>query len=379
MHICFIEDTKLHGGTQIWVSEATRAFIRAGHTVTLLTPADGFNARDAVGTTARVVTYDYDDVVKQDARHQRIWTEALAPADVAVCTVHPPRLGFHCSRFAATCISEAGLDTVLQPKTGTIVPEYLREFYAPPEAIRYQVICITEFTRRYLIETYGIPADRISLVYQGTDLSTFVADENRAVIAGERYPLPADAFPVLGSVGSFEERKGQVLLLDAVARVIGDLPKLQLMFVGDGPDEALLRQKVIDENLEEHVTFYPFTRQPVEVFEVIDILVLSSTHKEGLPNVVLEAAAMGRPVISTRLAGTPEAVMDGYNGILVAPGDVDGLAAAIRTLGSDPDRCLEMGRAGRELMHQKFDKQRQFDAFLQMFTDLAERRPRVVR
>ena len=65
MHICFIEDTTLHGGTQIWVSEAMRAFRAAGHEITLLTAAGGFNAVDAAELDVRLVTYDYDDVTPE--------------------------------------------------------------------------------------------------------------------------------------------------------------------------------------------------------------------------------------------------------------------------------------------------------------------------
>ena len=108
-HVCFIEDTHLHGGTQIWVTEAVRVFLAKGHEVTLLTPSGGFVARDGVTTDARVVTYGFDDVVSEDVAHQNLWIDALAAADVAVCTVHPPRDGFHCSRFAARCIEQAGL------------------------------------------------------------------------------------------------------------------------------------------------------------------------------------------------------------------------------------------------------------------------------
>lgn len=372
MHIGFIEDTQLHGGTQIWVSEAMRAFLAAGHEVTLLTAADGFNAKDAVDTTAHVSTYDFDDVVAQDAHHQTLWTEALAPTDVAICTVHPPRHGFHCSMFAAKCIAEAGLQTVLEPKTGTIVPEYLTEFYRPSEDIRYHVISITDFTRRYLIETYGIPDDHVSLVYQGTDLSSFTPDEVRAANASQRYPVPPGAFPVLGNVGSFERRKGQVILLEALQRAREHVPDVHLLFVGDGPDEELLKRKVAESDLGRHVSFFPFTREPTYVFEAIDVLVLSSTEKEGLPNVLLEALAMARPVVSSRLAGTPEVVHDGVTGLLVEPGDVDQLAAAIVRLGTDPGLCRQMGVAGQRLMHEAFDKQRQFDAFLDHFTTVIE-------
>ena len=370
MHICFVEDTQLRGGTQIWVSEAVRTFLAAGHEVTVLTAADGFNARDTATTDARLVTYDVDAVTEQDAHHQQIWADALAPADVAVCTVHPPRNGFHCSVFAARCIAEAGLDTVLEPKTGTIVPEYLAEFYAPPYDIASHVICITDFTRRYMIDTYGIAEDRVSLVYQGTDVATFTPTPERAAEARVRYPLPDDAFPVLGSIGSFEPRKGQVKLLDAVAQVRRTFPNVHVVLVGDGPDEAMLRDYVVERGLEPNVTFFPFTSEPAFVFEILDILALPSTHKEGLPNVLLEALSMGLPVVSTSLAGTPEVVIEGVTGLLVEPGDVDGLANAIAALGSDDDARARMGRAGRRLMHDDFDKRRHFDAFLQHFDDI---------
>ena len=371
MHICFIEDTDLHGGTQIWVSEAMRAFRAAGHEITLLTPAGGFNAVDGAELDVRLVTYDFDGVTNQDARHQDIWTDALESTDVAICTVHAPRNGFHCSLFAAHCISEAQLDTVLMPKSGTIVPDYRAEFYAPPGDVRSHVIAITDFTRRYIIDTYGVPADRVSLIYQGTDITTFTPDPVRAAAARTRYPLPAGAGPIIGCVGSFEDRKGQVVLLDALTRARDELAGVHLMLVGDGPDEAMLRQRVAEQALAQHVTFFPFTTEPADVFEVIDILALPSTYKEGLPNVILEAMAMGLPVVSSRLAGTPEVVVDDVTGILVEPGDVDSLAVAIVRLGADQDLGSRMGAAGQRLVQDDFDKRHQFDAFARHFAHVS--------
>lgn len=374
LRVCFIEDTGLHGGTQIWVAEATQFLLDQGVDVTLLTSATGWNAREAANTRARLVGYDWDEVVEETAEHRRIWTTALADADVAVCTVHPPRHGFHCSVFAARCIREAGLATFFLPKTGTIVPEYERRFYVPDEEINGGVISITKFTRDYLVESYGIPAERVSLIYQGTDVERYRADPLRRAESLERYPLPEDTSFVVGNVGSFEERKGQSLLLDALAQARKVVPGIHLMLVGDGPDEAMLQERVQELGLGAAVSFFPFTREPEVVFERIDTLVLSSLRKEGLPNVLLEALAMGVPVISTRLAGTPEAVSEGETGYLVEPGDEAGLAAALVRMASDPDARLRMGARGRARMEREFDKQRQFQAFLDFYRELAPRR-----
>lgn len=376
MRVCFIEDTGLRGGTQIWVSEAMREFRAKGADVTLLTSEDGWNAEDARSTDVDLVTYGYLAVTRQDAEARRIWTHALESADVAVCTVHPPREGFHCSVFAARCIDDAGLSTVLVPKSGTIVPEYERRYYKPDPDIRYHVAAITGFTRDYMVDDYEIPADHVELIYQGTDVVRYTPSETRAETARARYPLREGAGPVIGCLGSFEERKGQVLLLDAIERVRKELPEVLLLLVGDGPDEEKLKQVVADKGLERNVSFVPFTSEPEVIFELLDLLVLASTHKEGLPNVLLESMAMEVPVVSTRLAGTPEVVHDGETGLLVEPGDVGQLADALVRLGSDPELRQTMATAGRTLMTERFDKRRQFQEFLQFFQRIAKTAPR---
>jgi len=371
MHIGFIEDTHLHGGTQIWVTEAIRAFLARGQDVTLLAPTESWVVKQCEDTGARIRTYNWDDVVNEKPEDQAIWTEALAPCDVAVCTVHPPRHGFHCSVFAGKCIKEGGLDTHLIPKTGTIVPEYKREFYLPEPTINSSVIAIADFTRQYLLEAYHLPADGVYLVYQGTDLEAFHSTPEGKAEALQRYPLPEDAAPVLGCVGSFEPRKGQPVLFDAVARLAsGRLPNVHLILVGDGPDEAMLRERIKMMKMENHITIYPFTREPIYIFERIDMTVLASLYKEGLPNVLLESLAMNVPAVSTDLGGVREAIVDGKTGYVVEPGDSDQLADAIERLWSDQEAYRGMKKEIRAFVEERFDKNRQFDRFLEHFKTL---------
>jgi glycosyltransferase involved in cell wall biosynthesis len=368
MHIGFIEDTHLHGGTQIWVTEACRHFLGRGDGVTLLAPQGSWVAEQCARTDARVVAYDWDAVVNQDEHNQRIWTDALSGCDVAVCTVHPPRKGFQCSVFAARCIKEAQLETHFIAKTGTAVPTYRREFYLPDESIQSSVIAIADFTRKYLIGTYNIPASMVTLIYQGTDIQRFRSSEQTLAEAFRRYPLPWNAAPALGCVGSFEARKGQTVLLEAVSRLVaGPLPHLHLLLVGDGPDEEKLKARVKELGLEERVHFFSFTGQPEYVFERVDITALPSLHKEGLPNVLLESMAMKVPVVASNLGGVPEAILEGETGYLVEPGDSEQLSQAIHRLWSDPSAYRRVSERARRLVEEKFDKERQFKCFRAYF------------
>jgi glycosyltransferase involved in cell wall biosynthesis len=371
MKIGFIEDTKLRGGTQIWVEEATKFLISKGEEVNIIAPENSFVANECKKHGANIYTYDWDDIGNNKEKYKSAWIDGLKNSDVAVCTVHPPRNNFHCSIFGAECIKHANLPTVLIPKTGTIVPEYLREFYLPDETINSTVITITDFTRKYLIDTYKIPAEKVELIYQGTEVDRFTSTSDSKREAVKRYPLPDNAGPILGSVGSFEERKGQTILLEAVKKLAETtIPNIHAMMVGDGPDEEMLKEKVKKMKIGNNVSFFPFTREPNYIFERLDILTLPSLHKEGLPNVLLEAMSMGLPCIASKMAGIPEIIFNDETGYMVEPGNIDQLVSAISKLWSDKKKCIEMGINARKLMEEQFDKKNQFNEFLKYFKRL---------
>ena len=371
MNIGFIEDTPLHGGTQIWVTEAIRAFLAHGQDVTLLAPEGSWIVNQCADSRARIFTYDWDEVVQERDEHVQIWTEALRQCAVAVCTVHPPRANFHCSVFAARCIAAASLQTHLLPKTGTIVPEYERRFYRPDETINSSVIAIADFTRQYLAESYEIPKEFISLIYQGVDIQRFTATAEGKKVARKRYNLPENAAPILGSVGSFEHRKGHPVLFEAVSQLAaGPLPDIHLMLVGDGPDETLLRNLAQELGLSDHISFFPFTPEPHYVFERVNMTVLPSLYKEGLPNVLQESMAMNVPVISSNLGGVPEVVFDGQTGTMVEPGNSEQLAEAILNLWTDQATYRKMCTRSREVIVERFNKENQFEQFLKVFRSI---------
>jgi glycosyltransferase involved in cell wall biosynthesis len=233
------------------------------------------------------------------------------------------------------------------------------------------VIAIADFTRQYLIESYGIGEEFVTLIYQGVDTQRFRSTEEGKKEARKRYPLPENAAPVLASVGSFEHRKGHPLLFEALGQLArGPLLDIHLMLVGDGPDDALLRDLVEELELGKHVSFFPFTSEPNIVFERTDITVLPSLHKEGLPNVLQESMAMNVPVISSRIGGVPEVVFDGQTGYMFEPGNSALLAEVILKLWTDQEAYRRICLQTREVITTRFNKEIQFDVFLEHFRSI---------
>ncbi len=360
MNIGFIEDTMLHGGTQLWVVDAVRAFDDQGDAVTLLAPEGSWVQAQCRGSGVNLPSYPFAPPDQNIDSLKKTWTDALQACDVAICTVHPPRNDFHCMLFAARCIKEAGLHTHLIAKSGTIVPTYTREYYLPDKAISSSIITISAATQRHLVNEYAIPEKKVALIYQGIDRKRFRSSEGLKTESIRRYPARGNATPVLGCVGSFEKRKGQSVLLETMVELRnGLLPAAHLLLVGDGPQKEAIIDQVDRLGLGSVVTMSPFTDEPEYALGRLDMLVLPSLGMEGLPNVLQESLAMGIPVIATDVGGVSEVVENGVTGYLVSSGDPIALASAIQQMWENQSAYAEMRSNGIHLVREKFDRRSQ--------------------
>jgi glycosyltransferase involved in cell wall biosynthesis len=140
--------------------------------------------------------------------------------------------------------------------------------------------------------------------------------------------------------------------------------------VGDGPDEKMLRGMVKTLGLDRNISFFPFTDEPNYIFERIDITILPSINKEGLPNVLLESMSMGVPVVSSNIGGVSEIVFDGKTGYCVEPGDKAALVNAIRKIWGNPKKFQAMKINARKLILDQFNKATQFERFISYFHTL---------
>ena len=109
-----------------------------------------------------------------------------------------------------------------------------------------------------------------------------------------------------------------------------------------------------------------------DVLRAAHLVVLPTYYGEGLPKVLLEAAACGRPIVTTRMRGCSDIVRDGENGFLIPPKDPEALALAMRTLINDPQLRVRMGARGREIVVNEFSSQRIIEEFLVLFRRVFE-------
>ncbi len=224
-----------------------------------------------------------------------------------------------------------------------------------------------------------LPPDRVVPIYNGVDFSRFDPDR---VARGEfraELGISADA-PLVVSISRYVERKGQEFELEAAGRLTAERPDLHFAFVGPCRE----RERPYKERLLARAGLFP-GRDRIHFLDVrddvpailadADVLVRAALT-EGLPNVALEAMAMGVPVVATGICGTPEAVLDGETGLLVPIADDRAIAAALaELLAMARERRVSMGRKGRQHVLAMFGLDRMAEEYEALFERaLAERR-----
>jgi glycosyltransferase involved in cell wall biosynthesis len=233
-----------------------------------------------------------------------------------------------------------------------------------------RVICVSEGVRDSFLEV-GVEQAKLRVVRNGIRPSRggASAEDDRG-----RLHLPPERRIVL-SVGRMVELKGHRFILGAVEKVVRSRPEAVFVWVGTGPLETELRERVRLMGLDEWVWFAGERSDVPDLMAAADVFLLASTV-EGLPLVVLEAMAAARPVVATRVPGTSEVVIDHVTGRLVergrldGTGDTDALAAAILEPLEDRKLASAWGSAGRARVQHEFSSERMARQTAEVYAEL---------
>jgi glycosyltransferase involved in cell wall biosynthesis len=173
--------------------------------------------------------------------------------------------------------------------------------------------------------------------------------------------------PTVGFTGRLVRQKG----LDVLIRALADVPAVRTVLVGQGEEEASLRELAHRLGVADRIEFRGWTHEPRRLLSSFDIFVLPSRF-EGFPLAVLEAQLAELPVVAADVGSVGEAVVTGTTGILVPPDDPASLAAALASLAADPDRRRALGRSGRERVLAHFTADRMAAGYERLYAELVD-------
>lgn len=228
-------------------------------------------------------------------------------------------------------------------------------------------VCVSESTRRYTAQHARMPQDKLAVVPNGIDLARFDDVPDTPTDWGLDAPGP-----VIAWVGRLDKQKDPFTFLCAAGRVLRRFPDATFAMAGDGPLREEVEARIEEMGLGERVTLLGRIDDVRPLLKRSSLLALSSVW-EGMPNVVLEAMASARPVVSTAVGGAPELVEEGETGFLAPPRHACALADGMARLLGDPDRASAMGRAGRERVEHSFTIDRTVAAWEALYDRLFDR------
>jgi colanic acid/amylovoran biosynthesis glycosyltransferase len=253
----------------------------------------------------------------------------------------------HAARFAGVSYSLTARAKDIFHET--VQPDDLRRKFQEANG----VITVSDFHLAYLRKTYGPAAGRVQRIYNGLDLDEF------------SYRAPHDRPPVVLAVGRLVEKKGFEDLIDACAILAGRGRPFRCRLIGAGALQDALQARIESRGLKDCVELIGPRPQREVIQEMQRAAVLACPcvigkdgDRDGLPNAIQEALALGTPVVSTDVTGIPEVVRDGETGLMVPQHDPPALAVACERLLWDPDLRVRLAARARRLIEEEFDIRR---------------------
>jgi glycosyltransferase involved in cell wall biosynthesis len=231
------------------------------------------------------------------------------------------------------------------------------------------VLCVSQDLYDRCLEC-GVTAERCVLLENAIDTDEFRRRTDRAE-GKRRLGLPKERF-IVGAVGRLSPEKGFDLLISAVEWLVRAGRDVGLVIVGEGDEKQRLENLIAERRLGDRCQLLGYRADVSDIYQALDVFALSS-HREGLPNVLLEAMAFEVPVVATCIAGIPDLVRDGENGLLVKAGDADELAAALSRLHSDADLRSRVGTSARRTIEEHYSFRTRMAKVVQLYDRLLHR------
>jgi len=260
---------------------------------------------------------------------------------------------------------------VLRGYFGPVTTAFYRALERRLGSLSDVLVAVSDAVKSDLV-ALGVAAEsKIRVIPLGLDLEPLAGALPRGSLRGEA-GVPPEA-PLVGIVGRLAPIKDVGTFLGAAALVRRSLPAARFAVVGDGEERARLESERHRLGLDACVFFHGWRREMAAVYGDLD-LVVNSSRNEGTPVALIEALAAARPVVATRVGGTPDLLGDGRRGMLVPPGDAAALAAAIVETFERPEAAIARAREGQSYVLAHHSWRRLLDDIDALYRELLSRR-----
>jgi glycosyltransferase involved in cell wall biosynthesis len=236
-----------------------------------------------------------------------------------------------------------------------------------------RVLAASAAVKRDMIRYERVPASKITVARYGYDFSVLrptLSPEQRRTIRSE---LVGEDALIVATVARLSPCKGHRYLLHAIPRILEHHPSCRFVLVGSGPLREELGSLAEEMGIAQAVSFLGWRHDAWHIMEAADLVAHPSLH-EAFCSVIVEAMALGRPLVTSNIAAAPEQIENGKSGILVPPRDPGALAVAICELLDKPNRAKAMGQEARRRVNEEFNFPKMMPLYESVYEELLSRR-----
>jgi len=265
------------------------------------------------------------------------------------------------------CIWHSREILLTTPFRKRVLVEMIRS--SPDGVIAVSEACAAQFRRGERGNT------KVHVIYNGIDTEAFRAQADGQAVRRE-FGLAADT-PLVGCVGQLIPWKGQDDFVRVAAGVLSTLPEARFLIVGREVEShrsfrATLEELASSLDIRDHVIFTGFRQDVPSLIASMDVFLHCAVQPDPLPRVILEAMALGKPVVATDTGGIPEMIEEGRSGFLAPPRDVRSLREATISLLVDGGLAHRMSQAARERVQERFSLTQHVEALTQLYSELTQ-------
>ena len=345
------------GGQEIRILKEIKGIRERGYWVALAAPIDSIIYKKA--KDEQILTFPLDLQKRNPFLFLKL-RKIVDQFSISIINTHSSRDSWHIA-FLKLISLNSNFRLIRTRHLSTPISKnfFSRLVYNLPDMI----ITTGEVIRQQMINYNKFDPNKIISIPTGVDLSVF---------------SPEKVFPsirkkgkfLVGTISILRSWKGHKYFLEAIPEVIKSVKNVEFLVVGDGPQKINLEKLVQKLGLKKYVTFLGYREDIPAILASLDLLVHPSTGHEGVPQIILQALAMKKPVIATKVGSIPEVIKNNYTGILIDPANSSQLSKAIIFLLQNQDLASSLGEKGRKLVETRYSFSRMLDCIEQIYQKL---------